>query len=173
MENSVARPSSREGLALNRLALAFRAFWKILTEPLFADRAAALFVEEPKGPDLRVLAILQRDGRLVDFLLEDLDGASNEVIGAAVREIHAGCRKVLHDYFKVEPVLGSPEGETVSVPADFDPSAIRLTGNVTGNPPFRGVLRHHGWKVGSAQLPVLPGAKVDSDILAPAEVELT
>jgi hypothetical protein len=158
---------------LNRLALAFRAFWKILTEPVFADRAAALFVEEPKGPDLRVLAILQRDGRLVDFLLEDIDSASNEAIGAGVREIHAGCRKVLQDYFKVEPVLGTPEGDPVQVPGDFDPAAIRLTGNVAGNPPFRGVLRHHGWKVASAQLPVLPGTKVDSNILAPAEVELT
>ena len=157
---------------MNRIGLAFRAFWKTLTNPEFAARVEPLFRAEPTGPDLRVLAVLQRDGRLVDFLREDIDGYSDAQIGAAVRDIHRGCRKALDSYLTVEPVLSAPEESPVTVPADFDPAAIRLTGNVSGSPPFRGVLKHHGWRVKSVQLPALPGARDEASVLAPAEVEI-
>jgi hypothetical protein len=159
-------------LPLNRLVLAFKALWMTLTDPDFAARVEGLFRASPTGPDLRVLAVLQRDGRLVDFLQEDIDAYSDAQIGAAVRDIHRGCRKALRDYFTVEPVLNVPEEATVDVPPDFDPAAIRLTGNVTGSPPFKGVLKHHGWRVKSVQLPALPGSRNDSGVLAPAEVEI-
>jgi hypothetical protein len=157
---------------LNRIGLAFRAFWKTLTNPDFAARVEPLFRAAPTGPDLRVLAVLQRDGRLVDFLREDIDGYSDAQIGAAVRDIHRGCRKALDSYLTVEPVLSGPEESAVTVPADFDPASIRLTGNVSGSPPFQGVLKHHGWRVKSVQLPALPGARDESSVLAPAEVEI-
>jgi hypothetical protein len=156
-----------------RLGLALRAFWKTLTEPDVAGRVEATLSRAPAGPDLRILAVLQRDGRLVDFLQEDLDPLADAQIGAAVRDIHRGCRKALRDYLTVEPVLDVPEESTVAVPADFDPASIRLTGNVRGSPPFQGILRHHGWRVKSVQLPVLPSAKDNSAVLAPAEVEIT
>jgi hypothetical protein len=143
-----------------------------LTDPAFAARVGPLFSTAPTGPDLRVLAVLQRDGRLVDFLEEDIDAYSDAQIGAAVRDIHRGCRKSLHDYLTLEPVLPAAEEARVTVPADFDPAAIRLIGNVNGAPPFQGVLKHHGWRVKSVQLPALPAAKDDSSVLAPAEVEL-
>jgi hypothetical protein len=152
--------------------LALKAFWHTLTDPDFAARVEPLFHKVPTGPDLRVLAVLQRDGRLVDFLQEDIDPYTDAQIGAAVRDIHRGCRKALRDYFTVEPVLGASEGEPVTVAPDFDPAAIRLTGNVAGSPPFRGVLKHHGWRVKAVHLPVLPGARDDSSVLAPAEVEI-
>jgi hypothetical protein len=157
---------------LNRIGLAFRAFWKTLTNPDFAARVEPLFRAAPTGPDLRVLAVLQRDGRLVDFLREDIDGYSDAQIGAAVRDIHRGCRKALREYLTVEPVLGAAEDSEVNVPADFDPAEIRLTGNVRGTPPFLGVLKHHGWRVKAVHLPALPGTQSDSAVLAPAEVEL-
>ena len=54
-----------------------------------------------------------------------------------MRDIHRGCRKSLHDYLTIEPVIDAAEEERVTVPADFDPAAIRLVGNVNGSPPFR------------------------------------
>jgi Domain of unknown function (DUF2760) len=157
---------------LNRILLAFRAFWRTLTDVDFAARVEPLFSRAPTGPDLRVLAVLQRDGRLVDFLEEDIDAYTDAQIGAAVRDIHRGCRKSLRDYLSIEPVISGAEEERVSVPADFDPAAIRLVGNVNGAPPFQGILKHHGWRVRSVHLPVLPVARDDSSVLSPAEVEI-
>src|SRR5439155_12614841 len=110
---------------------------------------------------------------LVDFLQEDIDAYTDAQIGAAVRDIHRGCRKALHDYLTIRPILGGPEDSPVTVAPDFDPAEIRLTGNVQGSPPFRGVLKHHGWRVEAVHLPALPGARDDSSVLAPAEVEIS
>jgi hypothetical protein len=157
---------------LNRFFLSFKAWWLTLTDPAFAAGVERLASRAPAGPDLRVLAVLQRDGRLVDFLQEDIDPYTDAQIGAAVRDIHRGCRKALRDYLTVEPVLAAEEGQGVTVAPDFDPAAIRLTGNVHGSPPFSGVLKHHGWRVKAVHLPALPGARDDSSVLAPAEVEI-
>jgi Domain of unknown function (DUF2760) len=159
---------------LNRLGLALRAFWLTWTDAAVAARVGPALQTAPEGPDLRVLAVLQRDGRLIDFLQEEIDPYTDAQIGAAVRDIHRGCRKALREYLTVEPVLDTPEGQEVTVPPGFDPAAIRLTGSVSGDPPFRGVLKHPGWRVQSVHLPALPGA-VDrsSAVLAPAEVEIT
>ena len=157
---------------MNRLGLAFKALWLTMTDPSAAARVEQVVRRAPAGPDLRVLAVLQRDGRLVDFLQEDIDTYSNEQVGAAVRDIHRGCRKALRDYLTVERILPSEEGESVTIAPDFDPAEIRLTGAVKGSPPFKGVLKHHGWRVKSVHLPVIPGARDDSAVLAPAEVEV-
>ncbi|HZW32555.1 MAG TPA: DUF2760 domain-containing protein [Isosphaeraceae bacterium] len=157
---------------MNRFLLALRAFWWILTDRDFAARVEPLFSRAPTGPDLRVLAVLQRDGRLVDFLEEDIDGYTDAQIGAAVRDIHRGCRKSLHDYLTIEPIIEAAEEQPVTVPVDFDPAAVRLVGNVNGAPPFRGTLKHHGWRVRSVHLPLLPVARDDSSVLSPAEVEI-
>lgn len=158
---------------MNRFVLAIKAFWAVLTNAEFAARVEPLFRPALTGPDLRILAVLQRDGRLVDFLLEDIDAYTDSQVGAAVRDIHRGARKVLRDYLTIEPVLTDAEESIVSVPANFDPATIRLTGNVAGSPPFQGVLKHHGWRVKSVQLPVVPGARDQSAVLAPAEVEIS
>jgi hypothetical protein len=89
-----------------------------------------------------------------------------------VRDIHRGCRKSIHEYLTIEPIIDAPEEDRVTVPTDFDPAAIRLVGNVNGNPPFQGVLKHHGWRVKSVQLPVLPASRDDTSVLSPAEVEI-
>src|SRR5262249_41919295 len=124
----------------------------------------------PTDSALRLLGALQEEGRLVDFLEEDLSPYPDDQIGAAVRTIHEGCRKALHERIAVEPVLRGAEGDAVTVEAGFDPAAIRLTGNVTGTPPFRGVLRHPGWRVTTVSVPERSGQ--DPRVLAPAEVEL-
>lgn len=152
--------------------MALQVFWRTLTEPEFAARVEPLFQPALTGPDLRVLAVLQRDGRLVDFLQEEIDSYDDSQIGAAVRDIHKGCRKALHEYLKLEPVLNAAEEASVTIPSGFDPAAIRLIGNVNGSPPFQGVLKHHGWRARTVQLPALPTSRDDSAILSPAEVEI-
>src|SRR5262249_50872825 len=96
-------------------------------------------------------------------------------IGAAVRSVHAGCKEALAEVAKLEPVLTDEEGADISVPPGFDARSIRLTGAVRGNPPFRGTLRHRGWRVQQLQMPPLQVDKADpkaDSVLAPAEVEV-
>lgn len=120
---------------------------------------------------VQLLAILQREGRLLDFLQEEIDGYSDAQIGAAVRDIHRGCKKALAEHMPLEPVLREPENAQVRVDPGFDPSRIRLVGNVVGEPPFTGALRHHGWRIAKVTLPPPPRG-TDPSVVAPAEVEL-
>jgi hypothetical protein len=136
--------------------------------------APPLPVPEPRQSSegaIQMLAALQREGRLIDFLQEDLSGYEDGQIGAAVRSIHMGCREILKEHMEIKPVFEEKEGSTVTIPAGFDTTVIRLTGNVTGDPPFRGVLRHRGWRVERILLPQSQEQK-DHWILAPAEVEI-
>jgi hypothetical protein len=135
---------------------------------LAAPRAAKT---EPQAPALFLLSMLQREGRLIDFLQEDVASYSDEQVGAAARVVHDGCRKVVRQYLALEPVLNDSEGAAVQVPVGFDAQRIRLTGNIAGSPPFKGSLKHHGWAAREVSLPLPPEA-LDPKILAPAEVEL-
>jgi hypothetical protein len=135
-------------------------------------RKSAGAVEQHTEGALAFLALLQREGRLVDFLQESLDAYDDGDIGASVRDIHRGLRKVLGDYFTIEPVMPGQEDDRVSVPRGFDPGEVRLVGDVAGQPPFQGVLRHHGWRVTKVALPTLSEG-VDRHVLAPAEVEIS
>jgi hypothetical protein len=121
---------------------------------------------------LHFFSLMQREGRLMDFLNEDLDGYDDAQIGSAVRSIHAGCRQLVEEYLNPEPVMDQHEGAVVEVPVDFDPGVIKLTGNVVGEPPFKGILRHKGWQVGKMNMPTLSGSQ-NAKIIAPAEVEIT
>lgn len=120
---------------------------------------------------VQLLALFQREGRLVDFLREDIQPYDDSQIGAAVREIHKACRQVLTEHLTLEPVLSGNEGDEITVPQGFDPSAIRLTGNVSGEPPFHGSLRHAGWRATQVKLPAQPAGQ-DPKIVTPAEVEI-
>lgn len=121
---------------------------------------------------LHLLSVLQREGRLVDFFEEDLNLYDDAQIGAAVRSIQDNCKKSVNKSLSPQPVLEKNEGDTVTVPADFDPTAIKLTGNVSGDPPFTGVLRHRGWRAAKLELPTLSTSQ-DPRIIAPAEIEIT
>jgi hypothetical protein len=162
----------------HRFVLTIRSSWRTLRDPEFAGKVEALLTPPPPPPPpkpdarpVRFLALLQREGRLVDFLLEDIQGYPDAQIGAAVRDIHRQCQNALKEHLVLEPVLPQGEGSTVQVPAGFDPSAIRLTGNVTGQPPFQGTLQHHGWRVKEIRLAPPPEGQ-DEFVLMPAEVEL-
>ncbi len=166
------------GGGLSRLGLGWTALRRTMAEPAFAAKVQNLITPPPPPPPpkksgeaLRLLTLLQRKGRLLDFLLEDIQAATNDQIGAGVRELHKESQTVLKEHLTLEPVLPQAEGDAVEVPVGFDPSAIRLTGNVTGQPPFRGVLKHHGWRVKDFTLAKPPEGQ-DEFVVAPAEVEL-
>lgn len=177
---------------LRRIPLAFGALFGLLADADLAARYAALRhgaapppvpataapVPEPPvlkeaSPDaaLQLLALLQRDARLIDFVGEDLGGYADAQIGAAARLVHEGCAKVLREHFSIVPVRDEAEGGRVTLQAGFDAAAVRLTGNVVGQPPFTGSLRHRGWRVTEVRLPKL-AERHDTHVVAPAEVEL-
>jgi len=182
-----------------RLGLAWNRFWRTLRDPQSADLpageprppepataptkasaptpapiltpTAAPTPERTHASGLLVLSLLQREGRLIDFLQEDVAAFSDAEVGAAARAVHAGCKKMLAAHFTVEPVRKEAEGDAITLAAGFDAGRIRLTGNVAGQPPFRGTLKHHGWVASAVRLPSVSEA-LDPRILAPAEVEL-
>jgi hypothetical protein len=173
-----------------RVSYAFRSFFALLgsgtipddvvreTAPDAVESAApaSLPAEKPAPPAdstdraVQMLAILQRDGRLVDFLMEDIAAYSDDQVGAAVRAVHEGCRQALERYVAFEPILASNEGDSVTVQSGFDPAAIKLVGNV-GAPPVRGTLNHRGWRASEVKLPPLP-EQSGRAVVAPAEVEI-
>lgn len=165
-----------------RVKYAFRSFFSILDYSRVPDDVVAALVEVPAAPApavplpepidraTQLLALLQRDGRLVDFLMEDLSTYADAQVGAAVRDVHAGCRTVLARYLSIAPVLDDEEGEAVTVDRGVDPARIKIVGNVAGQPPYRGILRHRGWEATRVELP--PVAAGGRFVLAPAEVEV-
>jgi hypothetical protein len=128
--------------------------------------------EVPSDRAVQILALLQREGRLIDFFSEDIASYQDAQIGAAVRELHANCRKALEQYVELEPIVKSEEDGPVTVEVGFDPSTIKIIGNVTGRPPLRGLLRHKGWRVRQVNLPPLSPHEGARLIVAPAEVEI-
>ncbi|MCY1080393.1 DUF2760 domain-containing protein [Archangium lansingense] len=135
------------------------------------EPVAALPPEREHAPALQILAMLQREGRFIDFLQEDVAAFPDADVGVAARIVHEGCRKVLRQYLTLEPVLPQSEGDRVNVPAGFDAQRTRLTGNVAGQPPYTGVLKHRGWVTTAVKFPTTSPA-MDPRVLAPAEVEL-
>ena len=122
---------------------------------------------------VQFLAILQEQGRLVDFLMDDINAYSDTQVAAAARVVHAGCKGVLQEHFMISPVCTEQEGSTVQVPAGYSADAYRLVGKIAGPAPFSGVLVHRGWKTGMVNLPrLLRGATDPLPTIAPAEVEL-
>ena len=141
-------------------------------EPVSPPDAAAPPPAPRRSEAVSLLAVLQREGRLVDFLKEPIAGYSDAQIGAAVRGVHKDCAAALDRMFALEPLRMENEGAPISVPAGFDSAQFRLVGNVTGSGPFRGELTHGGWKAAKCELPEWTGREESALVVAPAEVEI-
>ena len=126
---------------------------------------------KPSGEALRVLALLQADSRFIDFFLETLPAKLTDDQVGGILDVHKKVAAALKKYLVIEPVLAGADGERVTVQKGFDPSAIRVLGNVTGEPPFTGELQHPGWKVKELKLPGTAEGQ-DPFILQPAEVQM-
>ena len=179
---------------MNRIALAFRCFFNVLfggalapevltalnltrreaapAKPAASKPAAAAPTPAVRTSDgaLQILGILQRDSRLVDFLMEDISSYADDQVGAAVRELHDQCRDAIARYVTLQPVIDGVEGTFAKAPSN-DPNVVKFIGNVPAKPPSGGTLRHKGWRAAKIDLPAL-AAKQDAAIIAPAEIEI-
>lgn len=173
---------------MNRILLAFRAFFVLLfggklSEELMADLGLAV-KSVPKAPPkpaapevkpadgaLQLLGMLQRDARMLDFVMEDIGPYTDEQVGAAARDVHDQAREILVRHFAPAPVIDAVEGSTAA-PPDGNPALVKYLGNVpaSGKPPA-GVLRHRGWRATAVSLPQL-NSRTDLAVLAPAEIEV-
>lgn len=157
------------------LGLAIQAFFKAFKDPKKAQqfiegKAKVPATEKSDHSHLYLLSLLQQSSRLVDFLKEDISSFSDAQVGAAVRKIHADCGKSLEDLITIRPLYEEKEGETISVAAGYNPNEVRIVGKIKGEPPFKGILVHRGWKAHKRSLP----KKLDElpDVICPAEIEV-
>jgi hypothetical protein len=175
---------------MNRISLAFRSFFSILFggslpadiaqafgygKPGPAKAAAPTPAAAPPKPQasaadgaVQVLGVLQRDSRLIDFLMEDISAYTDDQVGAAIRDVQVQAKQSLERYLKLQPVIDAVEETTVTT-AGMDATSYKLIGKVPPNgKAASGVLRHRGWKAGQVELP----AAKPSNILVPAELEV-
>ena len=182
---------------MRRIMLAIRAFFRVLFNAELADRVAAALegqglpaagetvktLPKPTPPAtppktarseaLTLLAALQREARFIDLVKEPLDNYGDAEIGAAARGVLRDCGAVLERMFALQPLVPEQEGAAVEVPAGSDAGRFRLTGNVTGEPPFQGRLVHHGWQATRCDLPTWSGSNDAARVVVAAEVELS
>jgi hypothetical protein len=122
---------------------------------------------------LTLLSALQREARFLDIVSEPLGQYSDEQVGAAARDVLRDCSVVLKRMFDLQPVVADEEGSAVEIPADYDAARFRLTGKVSGTPPYRGSLVHHGWLATRCELPAWSGDGTAANVVASAEVEVS
>ncbi|MCA1786628.1 MAG: DUF2760 domain-containing protein [Desulfobacteraceae bacterium] len=120
---------------------------------------------------LHTLSVLQREGRLLDFFDEDLGRYEDAQIGAAVRSIQEDCKRAMKKYIDPRPVVDADEGQPITIAPGFDMDAITLVGDVAGDPPFEGIIKHRGWKAGKKEVPKLSDIQ-DPAIITPAEIQI-
>lgn len=187
---------------MKRFWLAWRTFWAVWLDPEAAERVRRVLENRKEGassspsvapqqhpqqstptaplkshefrqhPAITLLATLQREARLIDFLQEDLTGYSDAQIGAAVREIHRDCRAALQRMFDIHPVIHEPEGSCIPIPHEHNPGVIRLTGAGSAGKQH-GVVRHHGWQASRCEIPQYTGPEAAAHIIVPADLEVT
>jgi hypothetical protein len=179
-----------------RLVLAIRIFFRVLFDVNTASQVTALLggpdkpvpAEEPdatpsppqphpnKAPErseaITLLAALQRESRFLDIVKEPLEGYNDAQIGAAARDVLRDCGQVLERIFAIRPLADQDEGSPLETPRDYDAACYRLTGNVQGDPPFRGQLVHPGWQATRCALPQWSGNEESANVIAPIEMEV-
>ena len=180
---------------MGRISLA----WRVLTSGVFAAQVTKLLEAPPalvapvpiaaapkpaatptsvtpskplRSDAVTLMAALQREGRLIDFLKEPIDAYSDAQVGAAVRDIHRDCSGMLERQFAIRPVLDQAEGSKVTIGANAKNGRIKLTGKVGNNAQDSGTLVHHGWRVTKTDVPVWTGDVEAASIVTPAEVEV-
>lgn len=179
-----------------RLILAIKAFFKVLFNRQLADafrrlsagEQVAAPVSQPKleakraeppakqkpgrSDAISLLAALQREARLIDIVKEPLSEYSDAQIGAAARDVLRDTEKVLNRLFEIRPLTDAGEGSEIETPAGFDAGRYRLTGNVAGDPPFKGILAHHGWEATKCEVPQWSGSDAAKNVIAAIELEI-
>jgi Domain of unknown function (DUF2760) len=176
-------PAVSDSLSIGeRIWFAWVCFFKVLFDGRFAKRALSASTStststptptptQPPTDALQLLALLQREGRLIDFLEQDIAPFSDADVASAARVVHDGCRKALHARAELAPIRSDEEGAKVTLLSGFSAAENRLVGDVRGEPPYTGTLRHRGWRVKGLSLPTAVTGH-DASVVAPAEIEL-
>lgn len=176
---------------MGRFVLGIKALFRAWGDDWFAFRVNELLTlstppdqptaPKPREPEVKLpkrsealtlLSVLQREGRLVDFLEEPIKEYTDQQIGAAVRDVHKDCANALKRMFAIEPLREESEGAQITVASGYDSAEFQLTGTVSGAGPYRGELCHPGWKATKVELPEWTGRDESAQIVAPAEVEV-
>ncbi len=169
---------------MNKFLLGFKALFRVWSDAAFAEQVQGLIqtgarqlpniaIKKPGRNDaLTLLAAMQREGRFIDFIMEGLDSYPDAQVGAVARDVHRDCGSLLKRVFEIATLSVQEENTPVDVPVGYDPARIHVTGQVAGEPPYKGVLRHHGWQVKQCELPQWTGREESLLIVAPMEVEI-
>lgn len=153
------------------MLLAIKTFFRAFKDPEGAQRFLNhKKTEQSAATPLMVLSFLQKHGRLVDFLQEDISKFSDHQIGAASRKIQQDCAQALKKLFVIKPLLDELEGKEIVVPAQHDESRIKVVGHVKGPGPYKGIVRHRGWKIEEQRLTQV---SLQDQVICPAEIEVT
>jgi hypothetical protein len=130
---------------------------------------------KPSDGAVQLLAMLQQESRLVDFLMEDIAPYSDEQVGQAMRGVHGQCRAALDRVVKLAPVVDGVEGTNTTLasvglkPRD---KSLKLVGKVPADGKVEGgILRHRGWKAERVNLPATKAGEPVT-VVAPAEIEV-
>lgn len=177
---------------MQRIVTAFRAMWLILCGGVTVEAARCLLLgsastdEQPtarttpagspaaaRSEALSLLATLQREARFVDLVQEQLEHYEDAQVGAAARDVLRDCRAALERMFQLEPILDQEEGSELTTDESVDGGVWQLTGKVSGSPPYRGRLVHHGWRAHRVELPVWSGSEASQNVVAPVEIEVS
>jgi hypothetical protein len=131
--------------------------------------------DQARNDAITMLAVLQRDARLLDLVHESLDDYSDEQIGGAARNVLRDTSKALEKVFGLRRLVDVAEGDRIEIPNQASPIRWRVLGSGTnsteGSSGSRGTLVHAGWIASKTELPTWTGKKEDVLVVAPAEVE--
>jgi hypothetical protein len=159
--------------------------------PVTAPAAEPVTLSKPKpapkpvatrSEALTLLAALQREGRLVDFLREDLAGATDAQIGAVARDLQRDCRAAVERFFALAPLSEQAEGSRVELPAGYDAAQYHVLGGAKAatsceqesdglNAAVCGIVLHPGWRATKCDVPTYTGPESGHLVIAPCEVE--
>jgi hypothetical protein len=145
------------------------------TEAAKTDSSSALPADSSSQEAIQLLRLFQEEGRLVDFLLRDIQTFPDERVGAVARIVHQGCRRVVQEYFEIVPAVSEAEGDRISWSASDLATQIRVVGGSGISTATSGTVLHRGWAIHRVSLPTLihPISPESVSILVPAEVEVT
>ena len=181
-----------------QVGLAFRAFWRCLTDAETADKVAlAIRTDGPalpapastspaqpetkpakpaapaapaQNPAVTLLAALQREARLIDLVHENLDQYGDAQIGAAARPCLKQCRETLERLLQIRPLESASENETIQLPENASPGRYRWLGEPADGATTAKLI-HPGWQAAEVDLPRWSGPPEEASVLAPAQLQ--
>lgn len=123
---------------------------------------------------LKFLSLLQKKGRFLDFLMDEVAKRPDQQVGAVARVVHQGCSDVLKDFFEIKPVLEEAEGTQVEWNAEQTSKEIKVLGESLES--TSGKLMHKGWLTQKVELPEVVDSQAyrvgNKRIIVPAEVQV-